>query len=91
MTRAAADVPGISATDSTASANASTHLLDDKTAQVRFVGEQLIYQSRDERIAESAYAYAQARGFVPGHEVEDWLRAEKDVDALLDGARVSAD
>jgi hypothetical protein len=53
--------------------------------EVKFVGEQLNYKSRYERIAESAYAYAQARGFAPGGEVDDWLRAEREVDALLAG------
>lgn len=28
------------------------------------------------RVAECAYYKAQARGFEPGHEVEDWLEAE---------------
>jgi hypothetical protein len=34
-------------------------------------------------IAEAAYFRAQKRGFAPGHEVEDWLAAEADVDAKL--------
>lgn len=40
----------------------------------------------DERIAmiaENAYYRAQGRGFVPGYEVEDWLAAEREIDALL--------
>jgi hypothetical protein len=37
-------------------------------------------------IAEAAYYRAEARSFAPGHEIEDWLQAEKDVDA----ARASA-
>ncbi|CAE6723912.1 DUF2934 domain-containing protein [Candidatus Nitrotoga fabula] len=28
------------------------------------------------RIAESAYYMAEARGFLPGHELDDWLAAE---------------
>ncbi len=56
------------------------------TSKVRFVGEQIAYRSREERIAAMAYAFAQARDFEPGHEVEDWLRAEKEVDALLSGS-----
>ncbi len=31
------------------------------------------------RIAVSAYYRAQARGFKPGHELEDWLAAEAEV------------
>jgi hypothetical protein len=57
--------------------------------QANFVGEQLIYKDRYERIAEAAYLRAEQRGFEPGHEVDDWLEAEREVDALLssDGSR----
>jgi hypothetical protein len=34
-------------------------------------------------IAEGAYLRAERRGFAPGHEQEDWLAAEAEVDALL--------
>jgi hypothetical protein len=34
-------------------------------------------------IAESAYLRAERRGFAPGHEVDDWFAAEREVDALL--------
>ena len=45
---------------------------------------------RQQLIAEAAYHHAQARGFEPGHEVEDWLAAEAEVDARLssEGIRV---
>jgi len=39
-------------------------------------------------IAEAAYLRAERRGFVPGHEDEDWLAAEKEVDAQLASGRV---
>ncbi len=42
--------------------------------------------SADDRramIAEAAYLRAERRGFAPGHETEDWLAAEVEVDALL--------
>lgn len=42
--------------------------------------------SADDRramIAEAAYLRAEGRGFAPGHETEDWLAAEVEVDALL--------
>ena len=35
---------------------------------------------RQERIAQRAYALYERRGGEPGHEVEDWLQAERDVD-----------
>ena len=34
-------------------------------------------------IAEAAYLRAERRGFTPGHETEDWLAAEEEVDGLL--------
>ena len=37
-------------------------------------------ESREARIAESAYWRAERRGFAPGHEIEDWLHAEREVD-----------
>jgi len=44
--------------------------------------------SADERralIARAAYLRGESRGFPPGGEAEDWLVAEKEVDALLSG------
>ncbi len=46
----------------------------------------LSLEERHARIAETAYFMASHRGFLPGHELEDWLTAEKEVDALLIGA-----
>jgi hypothetical protein len=34
-------------------------------------------------ISEAAYLRAEQRGFVSGYELEDWLLAEREVDALL--------
>jgi Protein of unknown function (DUF2934) len=34
-------------------------------------------------IAESAFLRAERRGFAPGHENDDWLAAELEIDALL--------
>jgi hypothetical protein len=34
-----------------------------------------------DRIARAAYRRAQARGFEPGHELDDWLEAEQEVAA----------
>ena len=36
--------------------------------------------SREALIATAAYYRAQKRGFRPGHEIEDWLAAEREVD-----------
>ena len=40
-------------------------------------------EARHALIAEAAYLRAERRGFEPGHETEDWLAAEAEVDALL--------
>jgi hypothetical protein len=34
-----------------------------------------------ERISQRAYEIAEQRGFEPGHEVEDWLQAEQEIEA----------
>jgi hypothetical protein len=37
--------------------------------------------SRHEAIARAAYFRAEARGFEPGHELDDWLAAEQQMDS----------
>jgi hypothetical protein len=44
-----------------------------------------IHEDRNASIAEAAYFIAERRGFAPGHELEDWLQAENEVDARLSG------
>ncbi|MFZ0791402.1 MAG: DUF2934 domain-containing protein [Chromatiaceae bacterium] len=39
-------------------------------------------EQRERRIREAAYLRAERRGFAPGHEVEDWLDAEQEVDRV---------
>ena len=39
--------------------------------------------ARRAMIAQAAYLRCERRGFTPGGEVEDWLAAEAEVDALL--------
>jgi hypothetical protein len=34
-----------------------------------------------ERIAARAYELAAQRGFTPGHELDDWLQAEREIEA----------
>lgn len=36
---------------------------------------------RAKRIAIAAYLRAERRGFAPGHELDDWLAAEREIDA----------
>lgn len=40
-------------------------------------------QVREAMISEAAYFRAAHRGFEPGHEVDDWLAAESEIDAAL--------
>lgn len=39
--------------------------------------------ARHARIALAAYLRAEARGFAPGGELDDWLQAEREVDGQL--------
>lgn len=39
--------------------------------------------ARRAMVAEAAYLRAERRGFEQGHDVEDWLAAEAEVNALL--------
>jgi hypothetical protein len=43
-------------------------------------------EARRAMIAEAAYFHAERRGFAPGNEAQDWLRAEAEIDALLRAA-----
>jgi Protein of unknown function (DUF2934) len=52
---------------------------------LRFVETIVPAKPREALIAERAYFRAERRGFEPGHEGEDWLAAEAEVDLLLSG------
>jgi hypothetical protein len=41
----------------------------------------LTTEERHRRIAEAAYRKAEQGGFEPGHELEYWLAAEKEIEA----------
>jgi hypothetical protein len=45
------------------------------------VPHRLTPAERHRRISELAYKRAELRGFAPGNETEDWLDAEREVDA----------
>jgi len=66
---------------------ALTEMLEASGETTSFIGG----ISNDERhhlIAEAAYFRAERRSFTPGHELEDWLGAEAEVEMKLtqDGA-----
>jgi hypothetical protein len=72
----------------------SIGLAEQSTARTREKSEQAVFpkdpsmprqsgellEERHRQIAELAYYKAQQRGFAPGHELEDWLAAEAEVD-----------
>jgi hypothetical protein len=47
---------------------------------LRFVAPAMGANSREALIAKLAYFRAQSRGFQPGHELEDWLVAEAEIE-----------
>lgn len=46
---------------------------------------------RQRLISDAAFALYAQRGFVDGHDVDDWLSAEAQIDHLLAGARPTPD
>jgi Protein of unknown function (DUF2934) len=40
-------------------------------------------QTREQMIRTAAYLLAERRGFLPGHELDDWLAAERQVDRTI--------
>lgn len=57
--------------------------ISDPLPEVTLLGVPAPAPSRETRIAMAAYARAEKRGFAPGFEVDDWLAAEREVDAAL--------
>jgi hypothetical protein len=56
---------------------------------LRFVRRVVISEAeRRQLIAEAAYLRAASRHFEPGHEVDDWLSAEKAVNAQFGGTQL---
>lgn len=48
---------------------------------------QISLKHRQQMIQEAAYYLAERRGFISGHEMEDWLTAESTIDADLQNLR----
>lgn len=42
---------------------------------------------REEMIAVAAYFLAERRGFAPGRDYDDWLGAERQIDAMIEAMR----
>ena len=69
------------ATSKTAGTAKTTKTTGKRTSEV--VAPVIDPQRRRALIAEAAYLRAERRQFAPGHEVEDWLAAESEVDTTL--------
>ena len=68
------------------SSKKSTKKTAAHTSKVHRASSTQLDISSEERwrmIAITAYHKAEARGFAPGKEAQDWFEAEKEVDALL--------
>lgn len=52
---------------------------EQKSSAKEFISKELSNDEKCCRVAELAYYKAEARGFEPGHELEDWLTAEAEV------------
>jgi hypothetical protein len=53
-------------------------------------GLRALMEDRHHRVEVAAYFLAERRGFVPGHELDDWLEAEDAIEAE-DAARAAED
>lgn len=57
--------------------------IPETVADVTLLSEPVALPSRETRIAIAAYQLAERRGFAPGFELDDWLTAEREVDAAM--------
>ena len=53
---------------------------DEPITEIRLLGSLHPLPGREERIAIAAYWRAAQRQFAPGHELDDWLKAEQEID-----------
>lgn len=63
---------------------------EGKAMDVTTGNSQTVFSENERRrmIAEAAYFRAARRGFAPGGELEDWLAAEREVNALIEAGRL---
>ena len=78
VTRRPAEPPRPPADRTRSAQRKGTRSVPGKTARAAVSAD-----DRRAMIAEAAYLRSERRGFAPGHETEDWLAAEIEVDALL--------
>ena len=51
-----------------------------KTGSVKAASTEVSIEERHQLIAEAAYFHAEKRSFAPGQEMEDWLKAEAEIE-----------
>lgn len=73
--------PATTTASTTRSSRARRTRTDAEPAVAPTAAAALSPEERHRRIAEAAYLRAAARGFAPGHELDDWLAAERELDA----------
>lgn len=66
-----------------AARNASTAIPPAQTDQSAQPAAQIDPEQRHQMIAEAAFSIAQARGFTPSQELDDWLAAEREIEQRL--------
>jgi hypothetical protein len=89
----AAAVPPTTAIEATAAAVKPKKRRATAKTQAVITTTTILAVTEDERrgmIALSAYLRGERRGFAPGGEAEDWLAAEKEIEALLSGGHSPA-
>jgi hypothetical protein len=52
---------------------------EEVSSNIEDSGKTIDLPDRDATIAELAYYKAESRGFEPGHELDDWLEAEREL------------
>ncbi len=75
--------PGPPPAQPTARATVATR---KRSAKPQTPGAKMVPEQRQQRIAQAAYFIAERRGFAPGNEIEDWLQAEAEIEALMKAA-----
>lgn len=66
-----------------ASSAKSQHNSNDTKLLVDKKTEEAWDEEMRSRIAERAYYKAEARGYEPGHEIQDWVEAEAEIQAEI--------
>lgn len=78
--------PGPQQSQSTRTAASAKVAARRRGAEPQTASVQVAPEQRQQLIAQAAYFIAERRGFAPGNELEDWLRAEAEIEACMKAA-----